>query len=67
MKNSNNSTTNKEIASSLVQLKKGQSANSNLLVFDPSTGEFVVTTLNQQIGADATTINSIARDGFANL
>ena len=34
-------------------------------MFDPATGEFVVAKPNQRVSADATTINSIAQDGFA--
>lgn len=56
---------NKEITNTLEEMNKGLSNKSNQLVFDPSTGEFVVAKPNQQISPDATTINSIAQDGFA--
>lgn len=58
-------TTNKEITKSLENIKQGVANNSNQLVFDPTTGEFVVAKPNQQLSPDATTINSIAQDGFA--
>lgn len=58
-------TTNQEITKSLENIKLGVPNNSNQLVFDPSTGEFVVAKPNQQLSPDATTINSIAQDGFA--
>ncbi len=60
-----NKATNQEITNSLEQMNKGLSNNSNQLVFDPTTGEFVVAKPNQQVSPDATTINSIAQDGFA--
>ena len=65
MENKEFKTTNKEITTALEQLNNGLSSNSNQLVFDPQTGEFVVAKPNQQLSADATTINSIAQDGFA--
>ena len=65
MDNNENKTTNQEITNSLEQMNKGLDNNSNQLVFDPATGEFVVAKPNQQVSADATTINSIAQDGFA--
>ena len=64
MENQNKST-NQEITKSLENIKLGVANNSNQLVFDPSTGEFVVAKPNQQLPPDATTINSIAQDGFA--
>lgn len=60
-------TTNQEITKSLENIKLGVPNNSNQLVFDPSTGEFVVAKPNQQLSPDATTINSIAQDGFATI
>jgi hypothetical protein len=56
---------NQVITKTLEEMNKGLANNSNQLVFDPSTGEFVVAKPNQQLSADATTINSIAQDGFA--
>jgi hypothetical protein len=56
---------NQVITKTLEEMNKGLENNSNQLVFDPSTGEFVVAKPNQQLSADATTINSIAQDGFA--
>ena len=56
---------NQVITKTLEEMNKGLANNSNQLVFDPSTGEFVVAKPNQQHSADATTINSIAQDGFA--
>jgi hypothetical protein len=61
----NKKTTNQELTNALENMNKGQSNNSNHLVFDPSTGEFVVAKPNQQLSPDATTINQIAQDGFA--
>lgn len=61
----NKKTTNQELTNELEKMNKGQSNNSNHLVFDPSTGEFVVAKPNQQLSPDATTINQIAQDGFA--
>lgn len=58
-------TTNEEITGTLEKINKGLDNNSNQLVFDPATGEFVVASPNQQLSADATTINQIAQDGFA--
>jgi len=57
--------TNQEITNSLEQMNKGSYGTSNQLVFDPSTGQFVVAKPNQLVAPDATTINSIAQDGFA--
>ena len=65
MDNNEIRTTNQEITKTLEQMNKGLNNNSNQLVFDPQTGEFVVARPNQQLSADATTINSIAQDGFA--
>jgi len=65
MDNNENKATNQEITNSLEQMNKGLNNNSNQLVFDPATGEFVVAKPNAQVSADATTINSIAQDGFA--
>lgn len=56
---------NQVITKTLEEMNKGLANNSNQLVFDPSTGEFVVAKPNQQLSPDATTINSIAQDGFA--
>jgi hypothetical protein len=58
--------TNNEVLKSLDQLNKGNRNPSRQLVFDPSTGEFVVAKQSDVLPADATTINSIAQDGFAN-
>ncbi len=60
-----NKASNQEITNSLEQMNNGLINNSNQLVFDPTTGEFVVAKPNQQVSPDATTINSIAQDGFA--
>lgn len=60
-----NKTTNQDITKTLEQMNKGQANNSNQLVFDPTTGEFVVARPNQQLPPDATTINQIAQEGFA--
>ena len=57
--------TNNEVLKSLDQLNKGNRNPSRQLVFDPSTGEFVVAKPSDILPADATTINSIAQDGFA--
>ena len=66
MENSNtNSTTNQEIANSLEKTTQGVNNNSTPLVFDPTTGEFVVPRANQQVSPDAITMNSIVKDGFA--
>lgn len=65
MENNEIKTTNQEITKTLEQMNKGLNNNSNQLVFDPQTGEFVVALPNQKVSADATTINSIAQDGFA--
>jgi hypothetical protein len=56
---------NQVITKTLEEMNKGLANNSNQLVFDPSTGEFVVAKPSQQLPPDATTINSIAQDGFA--
>lgn len=61
----NKKTSNLEITDALEKMNKGLSNNSNQLIFDPSTGEFVVAKPNQQLSPDATTINQIAQDGFA--
>ena len=66
MDNNQNTTSSQEITNSLEQMNKGENNTSNQLVFDPSTGQFVVAKPNQKISPDATTINSIAQDGFAN-
>lgn len=63
--NNNEKATNQDISNSLEQMKKGQSSSSNQLVFDPATGEFVIAKPSDTLSADATTINSIAQDGFA--
>jgi hypothetical protein len=63
--NSGNKASNQVIIKTLEEMNKGLANNSNQLVFDPSTGEFVVAKPNQQLSPDATTINSIAQDGFA--
>ena len=64
--NNGNKASNQVITKTLEEMNKGLANNSNQLVFDPSTGEFVVAKPNQQLSPDATTINSIAQDGFAN-
>jgi len=66
MDNNKNKATNQEITSALELMNSGANSASNQLVFDPSTGQFVVAKPGQKVGPDATTINSIARDGFAN-
>jgi hypothetical protein len=58
--------TNNEVMKSLDQLNNGNRQPSTQLVFDPSTGEFVCLKPSDTLPADATTINSIAQDGFAN-
>ena len=63
--NNENKASNQVITKTLEEMNKGLDNNSNQLVFDPSTGEFVVAKPNQKISPDATTINSIAQDGFA--
>jgi hypothetical protein len=65
MEKNNTRTTNTDIVNSLEQLNHGRNDNANQLVFDNATGEFVVVRPNEQVSADGTTINSIARDGFA--
>lgn len=65
--NNGDRASNQVITQTLEEMNKGLANNSNQLVFDPSTGEFVVAKPNQQVSPDATTINSIARDGFANI
>lgn len=67
MENNEKKATNQEITNSLEQMNKGLDNNSNKLVFDPTTGEFVVAKQDQQVSPDSTTINSIAQDGFAKL
>ena len=57
---------NTQVLQSLDQLNKGNRKPATQLVFDPSTGEFVVAETSDNLPADATTINSIAQDGFAN-
>ena len=57
---------NTQVLQSLDQLNKGNRKPANQLIFDPSTGEFVVAKPSDILPADATTINSIAQDGFAN-
>ena len=57
---------NTQVLQSLDQLNKGNRKPATQLVFDPSTGEFVVAKTSDNLPADATTINSIAQDGFAN-
>lgn len=63
--NNGNKASNQVITKTLEEMNKGLANNSNQLVFDPTTGEFVVAKPNQQLSPDATTINSIAQDGFA--
>jgi hypothetical protein len=59
--------TNNEVLNSLDKLNKGNHRpSSNQLIFDPTTGQFVIAKPNDNLPADATTINSIAQDGFAN-
>lgn len=60
--------TNAEVLKSVDQLNKGKHrSSSNQLIFDPTSGEFVFQNPNNDnLSPDATTINSIARDGFAN-
>lgn len=57
---------NSEVLNSIDQLNKGNRKSSNQLIFDPTTGEFVIAKPNENLPPDATTINSIAQDGFAN-
>jgi len=57
---------NTQVLQSLNELNKGNRKPATQLVFDPSTGEFVVAKTSDNLPADATTINSIAQDGFAN-
>ena len=63
----NNKATNQDITKTLEQMNNGNSNNGSQLVFDPSTGEFVVASQTTNLPADATTINSIAKDGFAKI
>lgn len=56
---------NQVITKTLEEINKGLPNTGNQLVFDPSTGEFVVAKPDQHVSPDATTINSIAQDGFA--
>ncbi len=65
MSNNEQKATNQDITKTLEQMNKGENNSSNQLVFDPTTGEFVIAKPNDTLPADATTINSIARDGFA--
>ena len=58
--------TNNEVMKSLDKLNNGNRQPSTQLVFDPSTGEFVCLKPSDNLPTDATTINSIAQDGFAN-
>lgn len=58
--------TNNEVVQSLDKLNNSNRKHSNQLVFDASTGEFVIMKPSDTLPADATTINSIAQDGFAN-
>ncbi len=62
MKSNANHTSNQEVMKTLDALNNNSKVQN--LVFDPKTGEFVVQRENE-INPDATTINSIARDGFA--
>jgi hypothetical protein len=65
MNNNEPKATSQDITNTLEQMNKGENSGSNQLVFDPTTGEFVVAKPNANLPADATTINSIAQDGFA--
>jgi hypothetical protein len=65
MQNDEKKSTNEEITENLELMNNGQSNASKQLVFDPSTGEFVVARPNQELSPDATTIDQIAKDGFA--
>ena len=59
--------TNNEVMKSLDKLNNGNHRpSSNQLIFDPTTGQFVIAKPSDNLPADATTINSIAQDGFAN-
>ena len=60
----NPKTTTKEIAETLEQINQN-TEQGNKLVFDPNTSEFVVVREGENLPADATTINQIAKDGFA--
>ena len=62
MKTTSQGTSNQEVMKTLDALN--QNSRVQNLVFDPKTGEFVVQH-DDEINPDATTINSIARDGFA--
>lgn len=65
-KNAITPASNTQVLQSLNELNKGNRKPATQLVFDPSTGEFVVAKTSDTLPADATTINSIAQDGFAN-
>jgi len=65
MSNNEPKASSQDITNTLEQMNKGENNGSNQLVFDPTTGEFVVAKPNSNLSADATTINSIAQDGFA--
>lgn len=62
MKTTSQGTSNQEVMKTLDALNRNSRVQN--LVFDPKTGEFVVQHENE-INPDSTTINSIARDGFA--
>jgi high-affinity K+ transport system ATPase subunit B len=64
-KNTETKATTQMLTKALEDMNKGQQSESNLLVFDPESGEFVLVSPNDVIPADATTIDSIAKDGFA--
>ena len=55
---------NKAITEELEKLNKTSANTGNEVVFDPRTGELVVSS-NPNAIADGTTITSIAEDGFA--
>ena len=55
---------NKAITEELEKLNKTSANTGNEAVFDPRTGELVVSS-NPNAIADGTTITSIAEDGFA--
>ena len=54
----------KEVQDEIVLINTGKS-EGNELVFDPKTGELVVTNNPKKVNPDATTITQIAEDGFA--
>ena len=62
--NNENKTTNQDITNNLENITRGNTA-SNQLVFNPATGNFEAVDANQPVSPDATTINSIVKDGFA--